>query len=237
MSAPEFWKIRKKLIKWTVSPRPGPHKRSECIPLAVLARDVLELVDTGRDAKRLIKAGEILVDGKTRKDQKYPVGFMDVIEVPSVKKVYRAVVTAKGIEVFEVPAKEAKLKICKIMDKTVLPGGNVQLNMHDGRNIIVKVKNPKTPKEDIYKTGDSLLIELPTQKIVEHVKMEKGSLVMITGGQNKGNTAVIKEMITTRSREPNKMVCERDKKTFESIKEYAFVIGGKKPLVSMGGGP
>ena len=72
-----------------VRPRPGPHKLNECIPLQILVRDVLKLVDTGSDAKRMIKMGEILVDGKPRKDHKYPAGLMDVVSIPKIKKNYR----------------------------------------------------------------------------------------------------------------------------------------------------
>ena len=234
LSAPKFWKVRKKLAKWVTSPRPGAHKRNECIPLSVVIRDVLELVDTGREAKRMVKSGEVLVDGKVRKDHRYPVGFMDVIEIPKLKKAYRFTITYKDLEIFEVPAKETKLKLCKVRKKSLVKKGVLQLNTNDGRNILVKVKDPKKPKEDVYKTGDTILIELPSQKIIEHVKMEKGNLVLITGGQNKGDIATIKEVIKTRSREPNKLVCEKDKKSFEAIKDYVFVIGSKKPLIEMG---
>lgn len=202
--------------------------------MTVLIRDVLEIVDIGRDAKRMVKLGEVLVDGKIRKDQKYPVGFMDVVEIPKMKKSYRIIVTRKGLEVIEIPAKESKLKICRIRGKSLLRKGILQLNMHDGRNVRVKIKNSKKPKEDVYKTGDSVLLELPSQKIVDHVKMDKGNLVLITGGQSKGVTATIKEIIKTKSREPNKLICEKDKKSFEAIKDYVFVIGAKKPLVGLG---
>ncbi|OGI15373.1 30S ribosomal protein S4e [Candidatus Micrarchaeota archaeon RBG_16_49_10] len=232
--APKYWKVRKKLIKWTVSPRPGPHGKSECIPLTILARDVLKLVDTGREAKTIVKAGDILVDGRPRKDQKYPVGFMDVVEIPKIKKAYRMMATSKGLELVEIAEKETKVKLCKITNKSLIEKGHVQLNLHDGRNIIIPVKDPKKRKEDVYSTGDSVLIELPSQKIVDHVKMEKGNLVLITGGQNEGVIAKIKDIITTRSREPNKLICEKEKLTFEAIKDYAFVIGSKKPLISFG---
>jgi small subunit ribosomal protein S4e len=200
-----------------------------------LLRDVFGVVDTGKHAKRIIKSGEVLVDGKPRKDQKYSAGFMDSVEIPKMKKSYRIIITKKGLELVEIPAKEKNLKLCKIRGKHILKDGVLQLNLHDGRTVRVKVKDPKKPKEDVYKTGDSLLIELPSQKIANHIKMEKGNLVLITGGKNKGNLATIKEVITTRSREPNKLICEKDNKNFETIKDYVFVVGTKKPVISLGG--
>jgi len=226
LSAPKYWRIPKKRTKWIVSPRPGPHKKLESIPLLILVRDILKLAELGKDAKRIIKTKEIFVDGKARIDHKYPVGLFDAIEIPKIGKQYRIIPTHYGLNVIEIPKSEAKLKLCRINGKNLLKGKKVQLNLHDGRNIIAEAK-----KE--YNTGDSLLIEMPSQKIVEHVKMDKGMLSIITGGQNKGDVANIKEIITTRSREPNKVICIKEGKQFEAIKDYVFVIGKDKALIKI----
>lgn len=201
--------------------------------MQVLLRDVLSLVSTGKDAKHMVKMGEILVDGKTRKDQKYPVGIMDVVTIPKLGKSFRITVDYKGLKAIECPEKEVKSKLVRIKKKTLVKKGFVQLNLHDGRNLIIQVKNPKKPAEDVYKSGDSLLIELPSQKILDHFKFEKGSLALITGGQNQGTFGKIKETIKTRSREPNKAICEMDGKEFEAIKDYVFIVGKTKPAITL----
>jgi small subunit ribosomal protein S4e len=235
LPAPDFWKIKKKEAAYVAKPRAGPHKIERSIPLQVLLRDFTQTVDTGTDAKKMIKMGEVHVDGRPRKDQKYPTGFMDVISIPGMKKDYRVIIDYKGLKVIDCPSKESKKKLVKIIDKSLIKRGQLQLNTHDGRNIPVKVKNAEKPKEDVYKSGDSLVIELPNQKILEHLKFEKGNLVLITGGQNKGTFAKIKEIITTRSREPNKVLCEKDGKEFEAIKDYIFVVGKNKPIITLEG--
>jgi len=212
-------------MTWTVSPSPGPHPKEECIPLLIIVRDILGLVELGKEAKKIIKAGEILVDGRVRRDHKYPVGLMDVIEIPKIKKVYRVVPFEHGLKLVEIPKKEAKLKLCRINDKTTVRGGRLQLNLHDGRNVLVD--------KDVYKTGDSLLIELPEQKIVDHIKMEKGSLALIIGGKNRGMLVKVKEVIVTRSREPNKVICEIDGKEIITIKDYVFIVGKEKPVIKV----
>ena len=68
--------MAKKIRTWVVTPRPGPHPKYSSIPLLIVVRDILKLVETGKEAKKIIKAGEILVDGRPRKDHKYPTGFM-----------------------------------------------------------------------------------------------------------------------------------------------------------------
>ena len=215
---------------WVVSPRPGPHKKFESIPLLILIRDILKLVDAGMDAKKIIKAKEIFVDGKPRNDHKYPVGLFDVVEIPKLGKQYRVVPTHKGLDIIEIPKKEAKLKLCRIKGKTMIRDEILQLNLHDGKNIPIK-KEKKV--KDVYKTGDSLSIEIPSQKIVEHIKMEKGSSAVLIGGQNIGKVVKIKDIIKTKSREPNKVICETKEKEFEATKDYVFVVGKTKPVIKL----
>ena len=228
--APKFWRVPRKEKTWVVSPRPGPHKKFESIPLLILIRDILKLVDTGKDAKKIIKAKEIFVDGKARNDHKYPVGLFDVVEIPKLGKQYRVVPTHKGLDIVEIQKKEAKLKICRINDKTMIRDGVLQLNLHDGKNILIK-KEKKT--KDVYKTGDSLSVEIPRQKIIEHIKMEKGSSAVLIGGQNIGELVKIKDVIKTKSREPNKVICQTKEKEFEAIKDYIFVVGKTKPVIKL----
>lgn len=221
--APKFWKVPKKVRKWVVSPRPGPHKKFESIPLQIILRDILKIAETGKEAKGIIKKGEILIDGRARKDQAYPVGLFDSIAIPRVKKFYRVIPKEKGLELKEIPEQESKLKICKIVNKKTLKGGKIQLNLHDGRNLIA---------ENIYKPGDSLLIELPSQKILQHIKLEEGNLAIVTKGKNSGKIVRIKEII--RGMKMNKVICELGDKKIEAIKDFIMVIGKENPLVSLG---
>jgi len=189
----------------------------------------LKLADTAKEAKKIIKSGNIFVDKKRKKDEKYPLGFMDSIEIPELKKYYRISVNKHGLNIIEISSKESELKLCKIVSKTFLKKGKLQLNLHDGKNIIVDIKN----KKDDYKTGDSILLKLPEQKIQQHLKLEKDMVALITHGQNKGQIVKIKEIIETPTGEPTKIVCSQKDKIFESIKDYIFVIGKTKPVIKV----
>jgi len=219
--------VPKKKTKWVVSPRPGPHKKFESIPVLIIVRDLLKLVDTMNDAKKIVKTKNVLVDGKPRTDLRYPVGLFDVIDIPKEGKQYRVVPNKDGLGLIEIPKKESNLKICRIKDKTIIKGGQLQLNLHDGKNILIK------DKKETYKTGDSLLIELPSQKIVEHINMEKGVVAIIIGGQNIGSIINIKDIITTKSREPNKVLCKSEDRDFEAVMDYVYVVGKEKPLIKL----
>lgn len=236
---PKFWKVPKKHSKWAVTPRAGPHKKFESIPLMVILRDVLKIVDKGKEAKSIIKTGEVFVDGKREKDQKYPVGVMDVVAIPKLKSRYRLVPTISGLELMEIDSDEANKKLCRIRGKTVVRDGKMQLNLHDGRNLLVEAdgkgaKDAKGSKDSKkYSTGDSLLIEIPSQKILSHVKLEKGALALIAKGRNMGLLGKIVEIIVTKTKEPTKLICDLEGEKLEVIKDYVFVVGKDAPLIKL----
>ncbi|MDI6806934.1 MAG: 30S ribosomal protein S4e [Candidatus Aenigmarchaeota archaeon] len=224
--APAYWKVGKKVAYWVITPSPGPHKKFESIPLGIIVRDILKLVESYREAKKIIKQGEILVDGKPRKSHNYPVGLMDVVSIPKLKQNYRLVVNTKGLKLVKISEEESKLKICRIKSKVKVKGGITQLNLHDGRNILVK--------EDVYKAGDSLLIEVATQKIVEHIKWQKGNLTLIVKGKNAGKTARIENILTPKFRQPPKAICKIGEQKFEVLGSHVLVVGAEKSLISLG---
>ncbi len=222
---PEFWRVPRKSTKWVVSPRPGPHPKFYSIPLQIIVRDILKLAETGKEAKTIIKKGEILVDGKPRKDHAYPVGLLDAIAIPRTKKYYRVISDIKGLKLAEIPEKEADKKICKIENKTSLKKGRLQLNLHDGKNLITDEKN--------YKTGDSLLIELPSLKILQHLALDKGNMGIVSKGANAGKVGKINNIIPGKMKEDVKIVCEIEGREQEILKDRFFVVGKDKPLITV----
>ena len=223
--APEFWPIPKKKYTWAFAPSPGPHKKEECIPLAIIVRDILGLAQTGKEAKRIIRAREVLVDGKVRTDHRYPVGLLDVVSIPKINKHYRVVPYKNGLRLIEIDENDAKKKILKIVGKRSIKGGRFQLNMNDGKNLIVNDKE--------YKTNASLLVELPSLKILDYIEMDVGNLVLITSGQNSGKVARIVEIKEGKFNVKPKLTCEIEGEKIEALKEHAIVIGKEEPLIKV----
>lgn len=216
ITAPSWWPVKRKTHKFVTTVR-GPH--SEALPLQVLIRDVFGLAETGREAKHIITSGSVLVDGKVRKDVKFGVGPMDVVEITSLKKIWRAV-PKDGLNFIEVSGNDSKLKLCKIKDKTIVKGGKTQLNLDDGKNILTSEK---------YSTRDSILIEIPSQKIVDTIKFEKGNLALVTKGKNRGVSAKIKDIDSKNDR----VWLEHDKGVFEAPTNNIIMIGKDKPAVNI----
>jgi len=233
--APPFWPILRKERKWTVKPSPGPHPILRCLPLLIIVRDVLGYAKTAKEARRLIAKGEFKVDGKVRRDYKFPVGFMDVIEIPRLEEYYRVIpYPVKFMALHEISPEEAQFKLCRIENKTMIKGGNIQLNLHDGRNHIIQIANPLNPEEDVYRTYDVIKISIPKQDIMDHVKLEEGAIAIVTGGRNVGRVGRIREIRQIFKRRDAVVTLESNKgENIRTVMKYVFVLGKEEPLISL----
>ncbi len=223
LAAPRTWKIKRKEHVWATKPVPGPHSKERAVPLIVLLRDYLGVVETRREGEKIIKAGYIKVDNRVIKEPRFPLGFMDTLQVGEKK--YRALYDKKGrITLKEIESGE-DVKLCRIENKTLVKGGKIQLNLHDGRNILTD--------NNEYKTGDVLLISLPDQKILKHIPMKEGCAIYVIGGKHTGATGKIKEIIPgTMTRKPQ-ITIESEGKEYTTLKSYVFVIGEEKPEIDV----
>jgi len=235
LAAPAFWPILRKEYKWVVKPSPGPHPIERALPLLILVRDVFGFAETAREAKRIIVEGKVWIDGVPRKDYKFPVGLMDVISFPDIDEHYRMVpYPIKYLWPIKIPKEDASLKLVRIENKTTVKGGNIQLNLHDGRNILIKVSDPTKADEDVYKTMDTLLIRIPSQEIVEHIPFETGNYAVIIDGRNVGRFGRIIEIKKGMGRERTLVTLEDDEgHRFQTILSYVFVVGREKPIIKL----
>ncbi|MGP3702757.1 MAG: 30S ribosomal protein S4e [Candidatus Bathyarchaeota archaeon] len=235
--APSFWPIHRKEKVWTVKPSPGPHSISESIPLLVIVRDLLSLAKTAREASIIISGGKIKVDGRVRKDRKFPVGLMDVVEIPDIGKSFRVVPDSHNfLALVEVSGEEKNFKLCRIEGKVTVKGGKTQLNLHDGKNVVLDGEEAKKG----WKVLDVLKIGFPDYKIVlQHLPLKEGMYAVITGGRNIGKHGVIKMIEKTehKARKYRSITIEdTNGGQWQTIPEYVFVVGEEKPLVSLSSG-
>jgi len=213
---PEFWPLAKKAKSYVTTPMPGPHHKYNCFPLKVIVRDSLKFAETSGEAKKILNSGKVLVDKKVRKEPRFPVGFMDVLEIPELQVRYRVSINKRGLVLEKISENESGIKLCRITGKAILKGGVQQLNLHDGRNILSK--GP-------YRIGDSLMIGIPDQKILKHYSLKKGETALIIAGRNKGVTGRIKDVKERKSMlEKSTVTIETEKgRDIETLKEYVMV--------------
>ncbi|MEM4823982.1 MAG: 30S ribosomal protein S4e, partial [Zestosphaera sp.] len=177
----------------------------------------------------------IKVDGRVRKDYKFPVGIMDVIEVVKTGEYFRVLpVPTKVLGLLPISEDEASFKLCRIENKTTVKGGHIQLNLHDGRNVLVRVSDPRNPAEDTYETLGTVKLSLRDGKIEEYYPMREGAVAIIVGGKNIGRVAKILK-IYEGVRHYRKQVQLSDFKgsEFFTTLDKVFVLGSEKPVIKI----
>jgi small subunit ribosomal protein S4e len=223
MAAPNTWAIPRKTSYWVTKPSPGPHGTRESMPLLAVVRDMLKLCDNAREARFIIGSRGVSVDGKIVTNYKYPVGLMDVVTILKTKQSYRMLVDYKSqLKLVSIDDSEKGWKLARIDGKKVIRKGKVQLNLHDGRCMILA--------KDQYKTGDVLKIDVPSQKLVKNFKLEKGSMALLIGGSHPGSVQTIEDYQIRRGSAPNLVTF---KEGFSTIKENVFVVGDKAPEIKL----
>ena len=225
-AAPKHWALERKEHHWTARPKAGPHKISESLTINLLLKELLQSAKTTKEVNYILNNGWIHIDKTVRKDFKFPVGFMDVIEVTKTNEAYRLIYDKKGrLSLLAIPQAETTKKILKIVGKTIVKKGKTQLNLSDGRNLLL----------DSFKgsVGDGVVYDLKEHKILHHIPLKEGTLVYITAGKHLGEQATIKNIIRTTGLEQTKVTLQAGETTFITLIEYALPIGTDKPLISL----
>ena len=181
--APQFWGIERKNKRFVITVRPGPHKKNHSVPTAVFLRDMLKMVTTLREAKVAIYSGSVKIDGVVRKSLHHSIGLMDVVELENFPNTYRMVPTdGKLLRPIKINDSEKTKKLVQVTSKTTINGGKTQIGFHDGRSVISDFK---------VSVGDTCLMEIPEQKILEVIPLEAGCQVLVTRGINAGQTGTV----------------------------------------------
>ncbi len=234
LNTPSYLQIKRKHGKFFINASPGPHPRRFCLPLLHIVRDLLKIVDSHRDAKKLIGLGDFKVDGRIIRNKVFPVGLMDVLSIEKMNKHYRILPDSHhGLILHEISEKESIFKLCRINTKTTIKGGHVQLNLHDGRNILIKVQDPKNPKEDSYRCMDVLKLSIPEQEILKHLKFKEGHHAIIMSGKNIGQVGKINNILKRFGPKASTVSIEHNGSHTETSYDYTFIIGEDQSEISI----
>jgi small subunit ribosomal protein S4e len=184
---PSFWKISKKDKRFVVRTEPGPHPKNYSYPLLVLMRDILSLTKNNRETVNVLNEGKIKIDGKIVHSPRFPVGLMDVIEVPTIEKSFRLVPVEGGLSAVEITSEEKDLKLCIVRSKKTIAGAKVACGLHDGRVIFPEAEVDIRP-------GDSCLLKLPEQDFQASFRLSKGGLALLIRGERSGEVVTLEDL-------------------------------------------
>jgi len=222
IAAPISWPITRKTQHWVVGANAGAHSMETGIPLLIVVRDILKVANNAREARKIINEKNICIDGVPRTDYKHMVGLFDIVSMPATNEYYRVLLDKHNrFKLFKEDAGAAKL--CRINNKTIVTKGAVQLNLHDGTNILAS---------NDYKTFDTVLLDTKERKIVKHIGYKPGNLAMIVGGEHSGEIGKIKQIRKVRGSGTN-MVAISNENEFETIEDYVYVIGENKSEIKV----
>ena len=223
--APLFWGITRKNKRFVTTVRPGPHEKDFSIPSAVLLRDMLKIVKNMRETKFAIYGGKVIIDGIKRKSLHHGIGLMDVIELEGVKEIYR-MVPKNGIilKPIIIDQTEKTKKLVLVKSKNTIKNGKTQIGFHDGRSFI-----DETPVN----LGDTCILEIPKQKILEVIKLEKGTKGLVMKVINAGKIGNIDEVKPGTFVLPRRVTITFENRQIEIPSDLIMPVGKEKPAIQI----
>jgi len=223
--APQFWGITRKDKRFVITVKPGPHKKHYSVPTAVFLRDMLKIVTSLREAKTAIYSGRVKIDGVVRKSLHHAIGLMDVVELQDVSDVYRLVPTEdKLLKPIKINESEKSKKLVRVTSKTTINKGKLQIGFHDGRSTISDTK---------VNIGDTCLIQVPKQKIIEVIKLETGCQGLVTRGNNAGQIGKIETIEEGTFILPKRVILALGERKIEIPADIIMPIGKEEPIIQL----
>ena len=224
LSVPKSWPIERKTETFTVKADAGPHGEAG-VPLLIILRDVLGYADSRKEARYALNEDNVIINGTAVSDEERPVGMFDILAFDEREEYYRVFPGEGGrLSLTEIDADSAQSKLGKIEEKRHVPGGDVQLTLHDGQTLLVE-------EDSDYNGGDSLVVGNEDSEIVAHFEYEEGALVTAVDGAHAGDIGRIDEIQVTPSSAQNNVITTQDdipgiedEGGFETVEEYVVVI-------------
>ncbi len=188
LNASKMWNLEEiKSKKWITKKNPGPHSKKLSIPANILLKEIIGCSQKTRESKWIIANKKMLVNKKIINTIKFPIGLFDTIELANMNKIYRLTIGEnRKFIVKEIKETENGIRPCRVISKKTQKKGIMQINLDNGMNLL-------SDKKEV-KIGDTLVIDIKENKIKNHLKFEKGALVMIIDGKYIGKVGTLKEI-------------------------------------------
>ena len=219
LSVPNSWPVERKEETFTVKADAGPHGEAG-VPLLVILRDVLGYADSRKEARYALNQDSVLINGQAVSDEERPVGMFDILVFVEREEFYRVFPGEGGrLSLTPIDAESAGSKLGKVVEKRHVPGGDLQLTLHDGRTLVVEDDSP-------YSSNDSIVVSNDSEEVVAHFTYEEGALVTAVRGAHAGRIGTIDEIQVTPGSSDNNVLIEdfEGDEDFETVEEYVVVI-------------
>jgi len=208
--APKYFAIHKKEHKYIVKQNPGRHSLQKSVALSLLISK-LGLGSTMSESSKIIKSGQVKVNGNAVKDPKFPVGLNDSIEVDQSS--HTIGINRKGhIEIVndENPGSQVYKVVGKYKDKK----NKIMLRLHDGR--IIEGKKDVNVNDSVVLSGKGL------SKVL---KLGTGAKCRVIDGVHVSMLGTVKETIKGNMHKEQSVIVERKEGgDFETLVRNIIVV-------------
>ena len=180
---PKNWPIKRKGTAYIVRPNANI---SNGIPILIALRDMLKLAQNRKEVKKVIHAKNLLLNGSPVRDEKNSISLFDTLTIVPSNESYKLSLSEKGkFQIEKINAGEETHKIAKVINKKMLKGKKIQLNLSDGRNFLSDIK---------CNVNDSVLIDLKKKKIEKCLPLKENGEVLVFAGKHAGKKANINKI-------------------------------------------
>jgi len=141
---------------------------NDSVPVVIAIRDMLHLARNSKEVKFMINQKALKINDKDVKNHRESIRLFNIL---SADKQYMLTLTPTGKYTFE--ETKAKEVIHKVTNKKLIKGKKIQLNLHDGTNVI---------SQDGINVHDTIYLDF-SGKIKKHVKFESGKECIVISGK------------------------------------------------------
>lgn len=213
LAASRYPRVHRKESQYLAKPTLGRHKLYRSVALLVVLRDKLGLAANANEARKAIKTGNIEVNGKIVKDDKFSIGFGDTIKIVPSKETFKiGVAKYADIRIEKVGEKQGE-RVLKVVGKYLAGKGRVMIRLYDGSTI-------SGSKE--VKVNDSVMVT--EGKVKEVLKFAHGSKCLVVEGTHASESGVIKEIKKGTATSVASVKIEGKEGTFETPVENIMVV-------------
>ena len=180
---PKKWPIARKGTAFVVKPL---FNLKTGIPILIVLRDMLKIVQNRKEAKKAIYDKNVLLNGKVVNEDRHSVMIYDVVTIVPIKKSYRLGLKENGkFKVEEISEKDAGKKAAKVIGKKILKGRKTQLNLIDGRNFLSDLK---------CNINDSVLVNFEEKKIEKCLALKEKAKIIVFAGKHSGKKGIVEKL-------------------------------------------
>ena len=213
LASPPYMKLKRKASKFVVKPLPGRHTIANSMALSTFIKEKLEIAKSSAEAKRAIVEGKIEINGRVRREPRYPIGFGDVIKVIPSNESY--ILTFGKYGAFEAKkAEKSEKRTLKVVGKYIAKGKKQTIRLNNG-NIYGFDKEVNV--------NDSVIVE--DRKILKVIKLEEGAKCMVTSGIHAPAIGKITQMKKGTALRDATVTIEGDRGSFDTLLSNVIAIG------------